>query len=122
MTYQTRKGPMGGRYVIAKLGTMRKEREWLVQATSDDRIIVQGSKPGKPGYSTPYADAIGCFDVTGKNGRLTTKGGYFPNLPFAQPFEFPPEFVRACLEICQPLDAVGDYGVAVIHHTVQVIG
>lgn len=117
--YRVSTGPLGGRYVHAKLKGQRVEREYLVQATSDDRIIVQGSKPGQPGRATPYADCIGCFNVDGTGGRFTTRGGFFPHLAIAEPFDFPPDFIRACLEVCQPLDAVTDGGGIIVNHTVQ---
>jgi hypothetical protein len=120
--YRTRRGGlMDGRYVIAKLGSMRKEREWLVQATSDDRIIVQGNY-NADGRTECSKGAIGCFKVDGSGGRLTTQGGYFPHLGFAKPFEFPTDFVKACLEVSHALDAVTDSGVVIVHQTVQVIG
>lgn len=77
--------------VIAKLAGMRKIREWIVMPTSDDRIIVQTD------------GAIGIFDWRSGNGRLTTKGGYFPHLAIAKPFVFPVEFIRACLQACPSL-------------------
>lgn len=116
--YPVKAGPMGGRYVIAKLANQRKAREWLVQPTSDDRIIVQGSKPD----SGAYSDCIGIFDVSGKNGRLCLAGGFFPHLSIARPFDFPAEFVRTCLDIAHPLDSETDTGCGVIVcNTVQVI-
>jgi hypothetical protein len=120
--YRTRRGGfMDGRYVIAKLGTMRKEREWLVQATSDDRIVVQGNYQAD-GRKECATGAIGCFNVDGTNGRLTTQGGYFPHLAIAKPFEFPADFVKACLEVCHALDAETDEGIIKVAHTVRVIG
>lgn len=120
--YPVKAGYLGSRYVIAKLGTMRKEREWLVQPTSDDRIIVQGSKPDRPGKPSSYPDAIGIFDAAGgKNGRLCTRGGFFPHLAIARAFDFPPEFVRTCLDISQPLDSETTQGGCTVAHTVQVI-
>lgn len=119
--YPVRAGALGGRYVTAKLGNMRVAREWLVQPTSDDRIIVQGAtipRPGKPyGGNT---DAIGIFDFSGK-GRLCTKGGYFPHLAIAEPFEFPQAFVATCMDVCQPLGAVTRTTVCTVEHTVQVV-
>lgn len=107
--YPVKTGALGGRYVIAKLGTMRKARDWLVQATDDDRIIVQAD------------GAIGVFDVSGANGRLCTQGGYFPHLAIAKPFEFPGEFVRTCVDVAHPLDAqTSDLGM-IVEHTVRVI-
>lgn len=114
--YPVRVGAMGGRYVTAKLGRMRVAREWLVQPTSDDRIIVQGSKVG----SSSYGDAIGIFAFDGK-GRLTTRGGFFPHLAFAEPFVFPVEFVATCMDVCQPLDAKTVTPACTIAHTVRVV-
>jgi len=107
--YPVSTGPLGGRYVEAKLGRMRKPRKWLVQATSDDRIIVQTE------------GAIGIFGFDGK-GRLSTRGGYFPHLAFAAPFEFPAGFVAACLDVCQPLGAETTAHGCTVAHTVEVIG
>ena len=107
--YPVRAGGLGGRYVIAKLGRMRKARDWLVQATDDDRIIVQAD------------DAIGMFDVSGANGRLCLEGGYFPHLSIARPFEFPPEFVRTCVDIAHALDAKTEGHGVIVEHTVRVI-
>lgn len=118
--FGVRVGAMDCRYVTAKLGKMRMAREWLVQPTSDDRIIVQGSRPSKPGRPTPYADCIGIFGFDGK-GRLTTKGGYFPHLAFAEPFEFPADFVAVCMDVCQPLDTETTGHGFTVRHTVQVV-
>ncbi len=118
--YPVRAGSLGGRYVTAKLGTMRVAREWLVQPTSDDRIIVQGSKPGKRGRPTPYNDCIGIFGFDGA-GRLSTNGGYFPNLALAKPFMFPAGFVAACLDVAQPLDSETTAGGVTVSHTVTVV-
>lgn len=107
--YPVSTGALGGRYVTAKLGKQRKARKWLVQATNDDRIIVQGE------------GAIGIFAMDGK-GKLCTTGGYFPHLALARPFEFPAGFVAACLDVCQPLDAETSYGGVTVAHTVQVVG
>lgn len=108
--YPVRVGALGGRYIIAALGNQRKARDWLVQATDTDQIIVQAD------------DCIGCFDVSGANGRLNFRGGYFPHLALAKPFTFPPDFVRAALEIAHPLDSETDTGRGVIVcNTVRVI-
>jgi len=107
--YPVRVGALGGRYVIGKLGNMRKDRDWLVQATDDDRIIVQAD------------GAIGVFDVSGANGRLCTTGGYFPHLAIARPFEFPRDFVRAALEIAHPMDSETHACGVIMQNTVRVI-
>jgi hypothetical protein len=113
-TYPTGEDVPGFPYVEAKLGGQRKLRRWLVQPTDDDRIIVQTD------------GAIGCFHVSGRDGRLNLRGGYFPHLnPVcgAQPFTFPPGFVRAALSCCRPLDAETDTGRGVIVcSTVRMIG
>lgn len=106
--YPVSAGAMGGRYVHAKLAKMRKPRRWLVQPTSDDRIIVQAD------------GAIGIFGFDGK-GRLTTRGEYFPHLALATPYEFPAGFVAACLDVAQPLDSETTENGCTIRHTVQVI-
>jgi len=118
--YKVKSGPLGGRYVIAKLGKMRKAREWLVQATSDDRIIVQGNYL-EDGRTECATGAIGMFGVDGKGGRLCTQGGYFPHLSIAKPFEFPAEFVRTCLDICQPLGSETTESGVTVMHTVEVV-
>lgn len=111
--YRVSTGPLGGRYVFAKLGSQRKEREYLVQATDDDRIIVS------EGYGSK--GTIGTFKVDGSEGRITFAGAHFPHLALARPFTFPPEFVRTCLDVCQPMDAeTTDLGCTVAH-TVRVI-
>lgn len=106
--YPVETGCLGGRYVFAKLAKMRKPRKWLVQPTSDDRIIVQAE------------GAIGIFGFDG-NGRLTTRGGYFPHLAIATPYTFPVGFVATCLDICQPLDSETTEHNCTVAHTVQVI-
>lgn len=106
--YPVSTGALGGRYVHAKLAKMRKPRKWLVSATSDDRIIVQAD------------GAIGIFGMNGK-GRLTTRGGYFPHLALATPYNFPAGFVTACLDVCQPLDSETTAHGITVAHTVQVI-
>jgi hypothetical protein len=71
--------------VIAKLAGMRKIREWIVMPTSDDPIIVQTD------------GAIGIFDWRSGNGRLSTKGGYFPHLASRSRLYFPSSSVAlAC--------------------------
>lgn len=112
--YRVGTGALGGRYVYAKLGKQRTEREYLVQATGDDRIIVS------EGYGSK--GTIGCFNVDGSEGRITFKGAHFPYLALATSFEFPAGFMAACLDVCQPLDKVTDHGCVVVNHTVQVIG
>jgi hypothetical protein len=109
--YPVSAGPLGGRYVHAKLATMRKAREWSIQPTSDDRIIVQ------TGYGSK--GAIGIFGFDGV-GRLTTKGAHFPHLALATPYTFPAGFVAACLDVSQPLDSESTYGGVTVAHTVQV--
>lgn len=72
--------------VWAKLANMRKEQDFLPQLTSGGRIIVQSDK------------SIGSFDPATGEGKLNTKGCYFPHLAIATPYKFPPDFVKACIE------------------------
>ena len=97
--------------VTAKLGSMRKAREWVVMPTSDDRIIVQTT------------GAVGIFDWRTGAGRLTTRGGYFPHLAIAKAFTFPAAFVRACLRVCPSLGGASVLcdGMLVVEHTAQII-
>ena len=97
--------------VTAKLSGMRKTREWIVMPTSDDRIIVQTD------------GAIGIFDWRSGNGRLSTKGGYFPHLAIAKPFVFPVEFIRACLRACPSFGGQHTecHGALIIEHTAKII-
>ena len=111
--YEVIVGALGGRSVIAKLGNQRKPRAYLVQATSDDRIIVS------EGYGSK--GSIGCFDMQGR-GVMTFEGAHFPHLRLARPFAFPPEFVRTCIDVAHPLDSETDTGRGVIvANTVRVI-
>jgi hypothetical protein len=119
--YPVRSGPLGGRYVIAKLGTQRKAREYMVQATSDDRIIVSEGYGSKGTIGTFAVDA-GNIAAGKPNGLLTFDGAHFPHLALARPFEFPRGFIAACLEACQPLDSETTQGGVTVMHTVQVIG
>lgn len=99
-----------GPKVEGKLGKMRKTRTWSVMPTSEEgRLIVQAD------------GAIGTFDFRTGKGRLNTKGEYFPHLAVAAPFDFPPEFVRACLEACPSLDGETTRGGVTIAHTVEII-
>lgn len=77
--------------VVAKLGSMRKAREWSVRPTSDDRIIVQTE------------GAIGIFEWRKGVGALCTSGGTYAHLAVARPFAFPLDFVQACLRECPSL-------------------
>lgn len=97
--------------VTAKLGSMRKAREWSVMPVEGgERIIVQTD------------GAIRIFAWRTGLGKLCVRGGYFPHLAIAQPYVFPADFVTACLAACPSLGGqtvIGD-GVAVIEHTVRV--
>ena len=80
------------RNIEAKLGKMRKPQSFTVYPRStsakpgDNRIIVQSNK------------SIGMFDPETGEGVLNTKGSYFPHLALGAPFQFPTEFVKACIE------------------------
>lgn len=95
--------------VTAKLGTMRKARTWIVTPTSEEgMLIVQAD------------GAIGCFDYRTGKGKLTTKGEYYPHLALAKPFDFPPDFVAACLAACPSLGGSTKVAGVEIMHTVQL--
>ena len=80
------------RSIEGKFANMRKAQRFTVYPRStsaradDNRIIVQSDK------------SIGMFDPATGAGVLNTKGQYFPHLSFAVPFQFPAEFVQACIE------------------------
>lgn len=95
--------------VYAKLGKMRKEQDFIVQPRSDGTIMVQSDR------------SIGVFDFKTGKGKLNTKGCYFTHLATAEPFDFPPEFVQACLEVCPSQGGETTVGGATFVHTVQVI-
>lgn len=96
--------------VTATLGTMRKPRRWHVQPTSNDLLIVQAD------------GAIGLLDWRTGKGKLTTQGGYYPHLALARPFDFPADFVAACLAACpsQGGETALAGGSIVVKHSVQV--
>lgn len=74
--------------VIAKLGAMKKNREWSVMPIEGgSRILVQAD------------GAIGVFQFRTGKGKLCTRGGYFPHLAIAKPFQFPAEFIQQCLAV-----------------------
>ena len=96
--------------ITAKLGSMRRAREWCVMPTSDDRILVQTD------------GAIGIFDWRTGAGKLCTRGGYFPHLAIARPYTFPPDFVQACLRVCPSLG--GETALTpgrIVEHTARMI-
>lgn len=103
-----------GARVVGKLGTMRKARKWSVMPTDQEgRIIVQAD------------GAIGQFDYRTGKGVLNTRGEYFVHLSRiagAREFDFPTEFVAACLRACPALDSETDTGRGVvIVNTVRTI-
>lgn len=103
---------VNGQTVTGKLATMRKPQRFRVWPTSDGKIMVQSDR------------SIGMFDYRSGSGRLARDGSYFHHLAFAAPFEFPAEFVRACLQACPTLDGVTEMagGAVVVSNTVEVIG
>lgn len=119
--YQVVSGFLGSRSVMAKLGNQRKVRAYMVQATSDDRIIVSEGYGSKGTIGTFAVDAGNTRTGT-PNGLLTFEGAHFPHLALARPFEFPRAFILACLEACQSLDSEATQGGVTVMHTVQVIG
>ena len=104
---------LGGSAVIGKLGKMRKDQDFIVRPASDGSIYIQSDK------------STGKFDFRTRKGVLNTKGTTFAHLNAfmgAVEFEFPPDFVRACLAACPSLDGETDTGRGVIvSHTVKVI-
>lgn len=103
---------MGFQRVTAKLGSMRKERDWSVSPSEGDKIMVQSD------------GAIGLFDWRTGNGVLNTKGGYFPHLSpalGAKPFEFPKDFVVECMKVCPSLGGQTELagGAIIVEHTVR---
>lgn len=95
--------------VSAKLGKMRKAQEFIVQPRSDGSIMVQSDK------------SIGVFCLKSGKGKLNTKGCYFTHLAFAEPFDFPPEFVEACLRVCPSMGGETTIGGCTFVHTIQLI-
>lgn len=97
--------------VTAKLGKMRKEQEFCVRPGSDGSIFIQSDK------------STGRFDFRTRKGVLNTKGTSFVHLTPAGgaiPFEFPQEFVTACLDACPGLDSETTIGRVTLRNTVQV--
>lgn len=102
------------RTITAKLGTMRKAREWVVQVTSNGRIMIQADK------------AIGLFNPSTGEGLLNTNGGYGPHLHpalGAKRFTFPRDFIEECqaaLDANGPETALAG-GAVIIKNTVEEI-
>lgn len=90
-----------GKYVIAKLGKMRKPQEFSVRRDQSGIYYVQSDK------------STGRFDGKGR-GWINFKGTYFHHLNFfmgARAFDFPPEFVQECQEIYMlPGEKIGQLG------------
>lgn len=98
--------------VVGKLGSMRKDQEFTVRPRSDGTILVQSDK------------SIGVFNFRTGKGMLNTKGHYFTDLSPGSgvvAFEFPAEFVAACLEACPPLGSETKVGGVTFVNTVKVI-
>lgn len=98
--------------IRAKLPGMRKAREWSAMPIEDGRrILVQAE------------GCIGIFNFRTGEGKLCTRGGYFPHLSIAKPYTFPQDFVRECLRACPSLggETTLDAG-HIVEHTVRVIG
>lgn len=100
-----------GKDVVGKLANMRKPQEFLVRPATDGTLYIQSDK------------STGKFDFRTGEGVLNTKGTTFMHLQGlgAQPFTFPPDFVRACLAACPPLDSETTVGGVTFVNTVQVI-
>ena len=95
--------------VSAKLGSMRKAQDFLIQPTSDGRVMVQSTK------------SIGIFNPKTGEGKLCTTGCYFVHLSLAKPFNFPPEFVSDVLHAGPGLGGETDIGGVTVQHTVEII-
>lgn len=99
-------------HVVGKLHKMRKAQEFTVQPASDGTLFVQSDK------------SIGKFDFKTGKGVLNVKGSYFPHLSpvlGAFAFEFPTDFVKACLEACPALDSETSRGGVTVVNTIKVI-
>lgn len=99
-------------HVVGKLHTMRKPQEFSVQPASDGTLYVQSDK------------STGKFDFRTRKGVLNTKGTYFAHLSKvmgAFEFEFPVDFVKACLAACPAQDSETSRGGVTLVNTVQVI-
>ena len=92
--------------IAAKLGTMRKAQSFTVYPMgSDGSITVQSDK------------SIGVFNPATGKGLLNTKGGYFIHLSRsagAVPYEFPADFVTACIAAVPKKGAQIGGGIVVI--------
>lgn len=102
-----------GGSVWAKLGTQRKQQEYLVMPIEDgERIVVQSDK------------SIGIFNFRTGKGLLNQKGSYFPHLSpalGAKAYTFPAEFVAQCLKQCPTLDGATDIGGVIVQHNIEVV-
>lgn len=100
--------------VSAKLGNMRKPQDFIVlpvKRGDDPLLMIQSDK------------SIGIFNYRTGEGRLNTKGCYSPHLAMAKPFNFPMDFVAACLEAAPSLGGATQVSPAlIVSNTVQVIG
>jgi hypothetical protein len=68
-----------------KLANMRKPQEFCVSAVSDnEHCIIQSDK------------SIGYFSLKTGEGKLNTKGCYFPHLTFAQPYTLTEQDLASC--------------------------
>lgn len=100
--------------VSAKLGNMRKPQDFIVlpvKRGDDPLLMIQSDK------------SIGIFNYRTGEGKLNTKGCYFPHLAMAKPFTFPMDFVADCLEAAPSLGGTTEIAPGIIiQNTVQVIG
>jgi hypothetical protein len=99
-------------HVVGKLANMRKPQEFSVNPASDGTIYVQSSK------------STGRFDFRTRKGVLNTKGTSFAHLTKmlgAVEFDFPVDFVAACLAACPAQDSETSKGGVTLVNTVKVI-
>ncbi len=98
--------------VSGRLATMRKPQEFTPQPMSDGRVLVQSDK------------SIGIFDPATGKGVLNQKGSYYPHLSPALGafvYEFPAEFVAACMAALPTPGGQTDLGSVIVNHTIEVI-
>lgn len=94
-----------GPHVVGRLAAMRKPQEFLVRPVADGSVYVQSDK------------STGRFDFRTRRGVLNTRGTSFAHLSpvlGAVAFEFPADFVAACLAACPALDSETDTGCGVV--------
>lgn len=93
-----------------QLGHFKYHDLWSVYPMGDGRVLVFGDIRG-----------VGCFDHKTGRGRFTHVGTGYSDLANASTFQFPPEFVSACLAVCPSLGGESEINGHVFNHTVMVL-